>query len=132
LRQGEAEAAPLSGVIARGINVKHREQWFIFPVLPLPMFDFPESAVARSEYIPLAYFLAVFIFEAGVLHVDHISRVYSVHFAGAYPPDLRDAAVQNVLQQADALAAEWGSMSKDKRDLPCEHTAVSLAAGDHH
>jgi hypothetical protein len=24
-----------------------------------------------------------------------------------YPPDLQDAAVQNVLQQAEALAAEW-------------------------
>jgi type I restriction enzyme R subunit len=24
-----------------------------------------------------------------------------------YPPDLQDAAVQNVLQQADALSAEW-------------------------
>ncbi|HTE79576.1 MAG TPA: type I restriction enzyme endonuclease domain-containing protein, partial [Reyranella sp.] len=24
-----------------------------------------------------------------------------------YPPDLEDAAVQNVLQQAEALSAEW-------------------------
>ena len=24
-----------------------------------------------------------------------------------YPPDLQDAAVQNVLQQAEALSAEW-------------------------
>ena len=26
-----------------------------------------------------------------------------------YPPDLQDAAVQNVLQQAEALSAEWAS-----------------------
>ncbi|MDP3715856.1 MAG: DUF3387 domain-containing protein [Burkholderiales bacterium] len=24
-----------------------------------------------------------------------------------YPPDLQDSAVQNVLQQAEALSAEW-------------------------
>jgi type I restriction enzyme R subunit len=26
-----------------------------------------------------------------------------------YPPDLQDAAVQNVLQQAEALSAEWAA-----------------------
>jgi type I restriction enzyme R subunit len=26
-----------------------------------------------------------------------------------YPPDLQDAAVQNVLQQAEALALEWAA-----------------------
>ena len=26
-----------------------------------------------------------------------------------YPPDLQDAAVQTVLQQAEALSAEWAS-----------------------
>jgi hypothetical protein len=27
----------------------------------------------------------------------------------SYPPDLQDAAVQNVLQQAEALSAEWAA-----------------------
>jgi type I restriction enzyme R subunit len=27
----------------------------------------------------------------------------------AYPPDLQDAAVQNVLQQAEALSADWAA-----------------------
>ena len=27
-----------------------------------------------------------------------------------YPPDLQDAAVQNVLQQAEALSAEWAQV----------------------
>jgi type I restriction enzyme, R subunit len=26
-----------------------------------------------------------------------------------YPPDLQDAAVQNVLQQAEALSAQWAA-----------------------
>jgi type I restriction enzyme R subunit len=26
-----------------------------------------------------------------------------------YPPDMQDAAVQNVLQQAEALSAEWAA-----------------------
>jgi type I restriction enzyme R subunit len=26
-----------------------------------------------------------------------------------YPPDLQDAAVQNVLQQAEALSVEWAA-----------------------
>ena len=26
-----------------------------------------------------------------------------------YPPDLQDAAVQNVLQQAEALSADWAA-----------------------
>jgi type I restriction enzyme, R subunit len=34
-------------------------------------------------------------------HVKRLLRKYS------YPPDLQDAAVQNVLQQAEALSAEW-------------------------
>lgn len=34
-------------------------------------------------------------------HVKRLLRKYG------YPPDLRDAAVQNVLQQAEAMAAEW-------------------------
>jgi hypothetical protein len=29
--------------------------------------------------------------------------------SGLYPPDLQDAAVQNVLQQAEALSAEWAA-----------------------
>jgi type I restriction enzyme, R subunit len=27
-----------------------------------------------------------------------------------YPPDLQDAAVQNVLQQAEALSGEWAGV----------------------
>jgi type I restriction enzyme R subunit len=34
-------------------------------------------------------------------HVKRLLRKYG------YPPDLQDAAVQNVLQQAEALSAEW-------------------------
>jgi type I restriction enzyme R subunit len=36
-------------------------------------------------------------------HVKRLLRKYG------YPPDLRDAAVQNVLQQAEALSAEWAA-----------------------
>ncbi len=36
-------------------------------------------------------------------HVKRLLRKYG------YPPDLQDAAVQNVLQQAEALAAEWAA-----------------------
>ena len=36
-------------------------------------------------------------------HVKRLLRKYG------YPPDLQDAAVQNVLQQAEALSAEWTS-----------------------
>jgi type I restriction enzyme, R subunit len=35
------------------------------------------------------------------VHVKRLLRKYG------YPPDLQDAAVQNVLQQAEALSAEW-------------------------
>jgi type I restriction enzyme R subunit len=31
-----------------------------------------------------------------------------------YPPDLRDAAVQRVLQQAEALSAEWAAQSHNR------------------
>jgi type I restriction enzyme R subunit len=34
-------------------------------------------------------------------HVKRLLRKYG------YPPDLQDAAVQNVLQQAEALSADW-------------------------
>ena len=34
-------------------------------------------------------------------HVKRLLRKYG------YPPDLQDAAVQNVLQQAEAPSAEW-------------------------
>jgi type I restriction enzyme R subunit len=36
-------------------------------------------------------------------HVKRLLRKYG------YPPDLQDAAVQNVLQQAEALASEWAA-----------------------
>jgi Domain of unknown function (DUF3387) len=36
-------------------------------------------------------------------HVKRLLRKYG------YPPDLRDAAVHNVLQQAEALSAEWAA-----------------------
>jgi hypothetical protein len=36
-------------------------------------------------------------------HVKRLLRKYG------YPPDLQDAAVQNVLQQAQALSAEWAA-----------------------
>ena len=36
-------------------------------------------------------------------HVKRLLRKYG------YPPDLQDAAVQNVLQQAEALTAEWAA-----------------------
>ena len=36
-------------------------------------------------------------------HVKRLLRKYG------YPPDLQDAAVQNVLQQAEALSAEWAA-----------------------
>jgi type I restriction enzyme R subunit len=29
-----------------------------------------------------------------------------------YPPDLQDAAVQTVLQQAEALSADWAEMRR--------------------
>ncbi|MDP3720057.1 MAG: type I restriction endonuclease subunit R [Acidobacteriota bacterium] len=37
-------------------------------------------------------------------HVKRLLRKYG------YPPDLQDAAVQNVLQQAEALSSEWASL----------------------
>ena len=37
-------------------------------------------------------------------HVKRLLRKYG------YPPDLQDLAVQNVLQQAEALSAEWASV----------------------
>jgi type I restriction enzyme R subunit len=37
------------------------------------------------------------------VHVKRLLRKYG------YPPDLQDAAVQNVLQQAEALSAEWAA-----------------------
>jgi type I restriction enzyme R subunit len=36
-------------------------------------------------------------------HVKRLLRKYG------YPPDLQDAAVRNVLQQAEALSAEWAA-----------------------
>jgi hypothetical protein len=36
-------------------------------------------------------------------HVKRLLRKYD------YPPDLHDAAVQNVLQQAEALSADWAA-----------------------
>ena len=36
-------------------------------------------------------------------HVKRLLRKYG------YPPDLQDAAVQNVLQQAEALSADWAA-----------------------
>jgi type I restriction enzyme, R subunit len=36
-------------------------------------------------------------------HVKRLLRKYG------YPPDLQDAAVQNVLQQVEALSAEWAA-----------------------
>jgi type I restriction enzyme, R subunit len=36
-------------------------------------------------------------------HVKRLLRKYG------YPPDLQDTAVQNVLQQAEALSAEWAA-----------------------
>jgi hypothetical protein len=36
-----------------------------------------------------------------------------------YPPDLRDAAVQNVLQQAEALAAEWSPNADHETAFLC-------------
>jgi hypothetical protein len=36
-------------------------------------------------------------------HVKRLLREYG------YPPDLQDAAVVNVLQQAEALSAEWAT-----------------------
>jgi type I restriction enzyme R subunit len=36
-------------------------------------------------------------------HVKRLLRKYG------YPPDLQDAAVQNVLQQAEALSSEWAA-----------------------
>ena len=36
-------------------------------------------------------------------HVKRLLRKYG------YPPDLQDAAVQNVLRQAEALSAEWAA-----------------------
>jgi len=35
-----------------------------------------------------------------------VKRILRKH---GYPPDLQDAAVQNVLQQAEALSAEWAT-----------------------
>ena len=37
------------------------------------------------------------------VHVKRLLRKYG------YPPDLQDAAVQNVLQQAEALSAAWAA-----------------------
>jgi type I restriction enzyme, R subunit len=37
------------------------------------------------------------------VHVKRLLRKYG------YPPDLQDAAVQNVLRQAEALSAEWAA-----------------------
>jgi hypothetical protein len=36
----------------------------------------------------------------------HVKRLLQKY---GYPPDLQDAAVQNVLQQAEALSAEWSA-----------------------
>ena len=43
------------------------------------------------------------------LMVKRILRKYG------YPPDLQDAAVQTVLQQAEALSAEWSFSGSGKR-----------------
>ncbi len=37
------------------------------------------------------------------VHVKRLLRKYG------YPPDLEDAAVKNVLQQAEALSVEWAA-----------------------
>ena len=42
-------------------------------------------------------------------HVKRLLRKYG------YPPDLQDAAVQNVLQQAEALSAEWARVGTWRR-----------------
>jgi type I restriction-modification system DNA methylase subunit len=58
--------------------------------------------------------------EPGDKAKDLLGRVYEYFlggFAGSegkrggefYPPDLQDAAVQNVLQQAEALSADWAA-----------------------
>ena len=43
----------------------------------------------------------------GVAVFDALHRRHKATNAMLYPPDLQDAAVQNVLQQAEALSAEW-------------------------
>ena len=37
------------------------------------------------------------------VHVKRLLRKYG------YPPDMQDAAVQNVLRQAEALSADWAA-----------------------
>jgi type I site-specific restriction-modification system R (restriction) subunit len=41
--------------------------------------------------------------------IARVNRVFRDKPAYGYPPDLQDAAVQNVLQQAEALSAEWAA-----------------------
>ena len=41
-------------------------------------------------------------------HVKRLLRKYG------YPPDLQDAAVRNVLQQAEALSAAWAQPREHK------------------
>ena len=38
-----------------------------------------------------------------------------------YPPDLQDAAVQNVLQQAEALSAEWRRSAQSNHASSADH-----------
>jgi hypothetical protein len=38
-----------------------------------------------------------------------ITRSDPAGFSAGYPPDLQDAAVQNVLQQAEVLSAQWAA-----------------------
>ena len=77
-RADRSWANPRLRVIAHELVTSHQEQCH-------RRLDAPGCARART---------------CGV-HVKRILRKYG------YPPDLQDAAVQNVLQQAEALSAEW-------------------------
>jgi type I restriction enzyme R subunit len=52
-----------------------------------------------------------------------VKRILRKH---GYPPDLQDAAVQNVLQQAEALSAEWAAVAtiRPPRTWPEAGTAL--------
>ena len=41
--------------------------------------------------------------------ISRLRLLIAIHPETHYPPDLQDAAVQNVLQQPEALSAEWAA-----------------------
>ncbi len=63
------------------------------------------KADLRSDFILAPHYNGI-ISRAGDELWDQLSQQLR---AGSYPPDLQDAAVQTVLQQAEVLSARWAA-----------------------